>query len=778
MKTDRIVLKNGTQTASFVQDGSACRPEWMRLGRRPMLRFKDHEFLNIGGLRVTQGELREQSQTSLLFGGRANLARVEVEWSVRVSAPADGASGFTVTTRFVPLDQPIEALEALTAFELPYEYDGAEKLMTVMCQQPVYRLEDGKETSGAGYAYPFWYYAKPGAAHLTYFSASPLMVNRVCNKDGSNERCTMLIGNWDVCSVHDMFAQPTRSLSDIPQDVPFPDKELRAAPGLRGMKFLLGAVNWNASLHKDPNVVVDPGVGLSQEVTVDFAAGLPDGRWDAWLAAGWERMVRIHFPRGGRMPAWEVAKAQGASWIEAAEWLAEQFEKPGGCPGFFYPERGTCVYSPHTRPKWDHGVEGFCGQWTGPLAYLGHVWKDEAISRAADRLEGIFNRDRAHPPEHVWTVGPTPQYVAVMRKAHIAGISDEARDKVEDYLKRRTEFVLNPPKGARRGDPGILAWDALANLLAADLFDTRKREAAAKELLARVNKELDGAFWTFNCAALGDLVGAGQARPFGHAVALTANALAWQRLGEEEYLTAAERFGNLLLGLHFITWNESPSPDLDTRGWAHGSTGGRDQWAQMPPWETSFSLQQLACLICAGRGRAGFYDVLWLHSHTGLAMFPKARTMKRLYTPAMSITYRPIDSLATEREFYRRLPYLAYENPWDQTMLAGYQGVEPLVLSLYYGGGLVRTGDDRVLALVPQTATFDGQVARQFTVELWNPLDEPVETALYVTAAAKRREEWTCAGAVSGTVCPDDPWTEILSVPPRSVTRVMLKSGT
>ncbi len=68
---------------------------------------------------------------------------------------------------------------------------------------------------------------------------------------------------------------------------------------------------------------------------------------------------------------------------------------------------------------------------------------------------------------------------------------------------------------------------------------------------------------------------------------------------------------------------------------------------------------------------------------------PRARTMKRLYRPDMSITYRNIHELPSEREFYLSLPYLAYENPWDQTMLAGYQGVEPIIQSLFFGGGLV-----------------------------------------------------------------------------------------
>lgn len=770
--SDRLELRNGTQTATFAPAGGGYRPEWMREAGRPMLRFKDHEWLNVGGVRVVEGALRGRADSHLDFGGTVDFGGAAVDWSVRVARPADGGPGFTVTTALVPRHEPVEVLEALTAFELPYEYDGGEESMVVMCQQPVYRSKAGKEISGAGWVHPFWYYGHAGRAHLTYPSASPMMIHRVAAADGSNERCTMLLGHWDVCSIKDMFAQPTRKVREG-EEMPFADPRLNVAPGRQGMKYLIGAVNWNNSLYKDPNVLVEPRTGLHQKVTVDFAPSLPGGRWDAWIASGWERLARAHFPKDGKVPAFDVARSRGASWVGAARWLGEQFQKEQGYPGLFSPERGVHVYAPGTRPKWDNGVALFAGQWTGPLAYLGTVWDDAGLLAAADRLEACFLRDQgSHRAEHIWTVGPTPMYAAVMRKARLVGVRPETLGTIEDYVKRRAEYVLNPPPQARRGDPGILAWDAFSNLLAADLFDRAGREAAARELLARVNAKLDAEFWTFNCAAEGDLVGAGQSRPFGHAIAATANVIAWRRFGEAAYLDAAQRFANLLLGMHYITFNESPAPDLDTRGWAHGSTGGRDQWAQIPPWETGYSLQQLGQLMLAGKGRPGFYDVLWLHAHTGLAQFPAARVVKRLYRPDMSITYRPIDELPTERAFYLRLPYMAYENPWDQTMLAGYQGVEPIILSLFLGGGLVEAEDDRVGVFVPEAAAFVPDVARTFTAHLWNPTDRPVETRLRVRLAEIRRRVVAYSGALSGEAWPDEPMTDPLTVPPREAVRV------
>lgn len=774
----RIALKNGRATVTFAETAKGTwRPEWFRLSTRPMLRFNDHEFLKISALRVTGGALLSRSKRALVFGGRETLAGAVVEWGVRIALPPDGGSGFVVTTFLAPQDEAVELMEGLSAFELPYEYDGTEHQTTVMSQQPVYRSEGDRDLTGAGYTHPFWYYGRPGGAHLTYPTDAPVMCSRVAGADGSNARCTTLIGNWGVCSVHDLFAQPTRALQDKPEETPFPDPQLALAPGRRGRKFLVGCVNWNSSLHKDPNVLADVGTGLQQEVLVDFAGDFPGGAWDAWLAGAWERMCRMHFPVDGRVGAWQVARKQGASWVGATEWLTAQFQKPAGCPGFFNPERGTTVYSPFTRPKWDGGVEVFCAQWVGPVAYVGHVWNDAAMVQSTERLEEIFRRDTSHTPEQIWTIGPTPFYVALMRKAQLMGVAPETLAKVEAWVRRRTEVVLDPPPGGKRGDGGILAWDAFANLLAADLFDGPGREAAALELLARVRQQFAQRFESFNCAAMGDLVGAGQGRPFGHGIAMTANVLAWRRWGKPEYLEDAVRFGNIMMGLYYAGYNRSPTPDLDTRGWAVGANGGRDQLCNLPPWETGHALQQLAHLINAGKARDGFYDLLWLFAHTGLCQFPKARTHKRLYTPDFQPVYLPIKSLATEREFYLKLPYLAYEEPWDQTMLAGYQGVEPLILSLYLGGGLVEAEDERVLALVPQAATFDADVQKRFTVHLWNPLAKPVRTRLIATVAVKQGCAWHAGKPVAEELTPRRPTTRLIEVPPRQVLRVVFQQA-
>src|SRR5688572_13893236 len=101
-----LTLRNGNLSATFASSGAGYRPDWFREGSRTMLRFKDHEFLNVGHVRVTDGGLTERSDTALTFGGRVTFGGARLEWSVRVAIPEDGKSGFTITTRLVPIDEP------------------------------------------------------------------------------------------------------------------------------------------------------------------------------------------------------------------------------------------------------------------------------------------------------------------------------------------------------------------------------------------------------------------------------------------------------------------------------------------------------------------------------------------------------------------------------------------------------------------------------------------------------------------------------------------------
>lgn len=771
-----ITLHNGSSTISFCPIGDKYRPEWFRDGDFPVLRFKDHEWLNIGPLRITEGSLYEQSDNHLCFGGTVTYADTVVTWSVDVSLPTDSLAGFTIRTSLIPAE-PIELLDALSCFETPYDYSGKEERMIVIAQQPVYRSKGDEEISGAGFTQPIWYYGRPGKAHLTYQSSTPMMAARLAEENGSNLRHIMILGNWQVCSVKDLIAQPSRYLRDETADIPFPDPQLSLAKGKRGFKFLIGAVNWTSSLFKDPNVLADANCGLQQELTIIANNKMPAEHWDGWLADGWERLCRTHFPNDGIVPAYQMVEDREISWRSAAEWLSYNLAKPAGYVGLYEPGKGLIGYSASTRPRTGDSPKYwriFCGQWAGPIAYLANVWGDEHLFRAADNLEtdALFQATPLLHAESVKTISYTPHYLGLIRKGKIIGLSDYSKEIITQYLPRHSEVLLNPPVGTPQGDAGLFAWDALANLEAADIFPADGYEKNARELLFRINDKLNADFWTFNCAIENDLVGAGQSRPFGHGIAASANFLAWRRFGDEKYLQAAKRFANLTLAMHFIVHNESPVFDLDTRGWAQGSTGGRDQIAQLPPWETGFALQQFAPLLTDGYGRDGMYDVLWLHSHTGLAQFPIARVLKRIYNPNMSITYRPMSELATERAFYQNLPYLSYENPWDQTMLAAYQGAEPLIFSLYFGNALVHAENSRVLSLIPEAAEYSSNLPSTFTVHCWNPTPHPLSTRLRAVIAEKRAENYRMEGNNNNLLTAEQPWSELITIPSRKVLKI------
>ena len=756
---EKIVLKNGRQSITFIKkNNQTFSPEWFREDDKLMLRFKDHEFLNIGFLRIKEGILLELENNRALFGGKVYFADVEVLWKVEIAIPEDKKSGFLIETKFMPVDYSIEVLEGLSFFETPYEYDDNCEIFTFISQQPVYYFKNGSEISGAGFNHPFWYYAKFGSAHLTAPSSTPFVFNQISNSDGTNQRNIIIIGNWNETDIKDIFVHPTR----------------KNEKGLKGMKFLVGGINWNNSLYKDPNILVKKNKEIKQKLIIDYTSSILENRIDKILAEGWERCLKIHFPENGEIESYKTHKKMGISWLKSADYLSSQFNKDSG---LYNPEKGVRVYLEGTRPKWDDGVALFCGQWIGPLSYLGYIWNEEKIIKKTEELEKKFC-EGANPEidsQQTWTIGPTPFYIGALRKLFIMNCLTETLEIIKDYTKRRNEFILNPLPKTKKGDGGVLVWDTFLNFLSYLVFKDEFFKNSGKELLEKANKILEEKFWNFNCASENDFVGAGQARPFGHAVGISANILAYNIFKDEKYLLCAEKFSNFLISSHFITYNESKVKDMDTRGWAHGSTGGRDQYAQMPPWETEFSLQQISYLLLNNIKREGFYDILWLHNHTGFAQFPAARLFKRIYDKNMNIKYIRVNKLKTEEKFYKKYPYISYENPWDQTMLAGYQSVEPIILSLFYGEGIVYSSNDKVLSLIPQVPVYDKEVKNKFIVELWNPLEKEVRTKLIANIIKKTQDSYKYDGLISGFVSVEKTETEEFYVPPRKVIKFVFE---
>ena len=780
---NKIILQNKDMSITFVETSERVfRPEWIRENARPMLRFKDHEWLNVGGTRVTEGTLVFQNERELHFSGTALYGRSEINWQVEVLIPEDGGAGFTVKSRILPTEE-VELLEGLTAFETPYEYEPTdEDRMTVISQQPVYTSHNNEVTGDAGFRQPLWYYAPPTLAHLTYPSSTPLMYNKISNADGSNVRHTIIMGNWDNTTVKDIYVLPTRAGvggRSIDPAFHFEDENLHITKGARGMKFMVGTLNWHTSLHKDPNMLIGKE-GISQEVTVVVKSEL-DTTYDAFLAESWSRVLYAHFPKDGVLKAYNIYRNKGINWLDATEWLKERIDNPDTAPLIYSNERKTICYTENTRPRPQSNGMSFMpsttGQLTGPFAYVGAIWGDEKCTEISDNLMvDFYEALKSYEPNKTATIGWAPMILGMLRKGQLSGFSAEIKKEITRVIKERNDFILNPIEGNPVPDSGAKAFDTANTLLAGKIFDDAQLVADGIKMIDEINELLDGKFWNFNCATVGDLVGAGQARPFGHTISITANMFAYELTGNATYLKNAKRFADLSASMHFIAYNESPAVDLDTRGWAHGSTGGRDQTAQLPPWETGLALQQFALLLEKGEARDSIYDIYWYFAKNGLAQFPASRILKRGYRHVKNVweaCYRPIEALATERDFYLNYPYLAYENPWDQTMLALYQGAEPIIQSMLFGDGIVYATNAKVQTIIPAVANYDESVKNNFTLHIWNPLNHEVITDLISVISEKTGHAYTySAENLTGAVTAEKNTITAVTVPPRKALKI------
>jgi len=122
MKTQRIEIVNGGKRAVFLNDGEGWRPDWFYEDDRPMLRFKDHEWMSLGHVRpLHAAQATPEDGGRYRFAGCIAYGATPVNWTVDVGPDPDGA-GFLVECRFTP-DASIELLEAYTSFETPYSND-------------------------------------------------------------------------------------------------------------------------------------------------------------------------------------------------------------------------------------------------------------------------------------------------------------------------------------------------------------------------------------------------------------------------------------------------------------------------------------------------------------------------------------------------------------------------------------------------------------------------------------------------------------------------------
>jgi hypothetical protein len=750
-RIDSIEITNGAKRAVFVRDAEGWTPDWFYEGERRMLRFKDHEWLSIGHVHPTHAQEAEAREDGgVVFRGTSSYGRVEVAWHIEVR-PDDLGGGFLVECAFTPAET-VELLEAFTSFETPYEYDGSEHVTTVIGQNPVARWRGAERASPPVWRHPAWSYSREQAVHMTGPCNAPYVCQSVSNADGSDARHVTIAGDWNVCMAHDVYATPTRRGK----------RNVSGRSGTeqgeqRGYKYVVGALNWSSTFGKDPNVKFGGGGEHRQCVTVDFASKVPGGTLDAMLASAWERAAAFDLPADGRVVAFERAASRGVTWRAACDWIRGVFTGDG-VDGFFCPKEGLATYAPGTRPRAGGYAWGWWPQWSGPLHYRALVLGDEELASRCGNLDALFARHVAEEGGGGNPVTGTVPTLAGLWWSAGAGRGGVLAGALRDWVKKLCESSKAENDGARSLDWGSQAATAEALLLGGIAYDERIFTEQALALVDEIDAQLDRHFWAFNMGRTGDLTHGGQIRALGHSHAAQVNMHAWQITRERRYLEAARRFVRFLIAISYATHDGSADPDFDWRGWCNGSNAGRDQIAEFPPFETSNSLLCVAALMNEAKLESGPYDAVWYFSRTGLAQFPTARTLKRVYDASVShVDYVPRDSLASERDFYDPLPYLAYENPHDQTLLAPYQGADCLLGELVWGGGLAGAEDPRLGVFCPRAAVLDPRETSERVVHVWNPTREVVEST--VTAC------WPGGGSSGASV----------RVEPRSAARLALR---
>lgn len=721
-----LELVNGRQRAVFVKEKGGWRPDWFYLDDRPMLRFKDHEWLSIGHVRPRYASSVDSRglPLCLAFNGHTRYGRTRVPWSVSLTWSV-GGRGFQVTVSFRP-EADIELLEAYTTFETPYEYDGTETMTAVLGMNPVVRYVGGERKSPPIWENPAWCYSRPQAARITGPCSAPFLCQALTTGAAAGRYVTVYASDWDRSRVHDVYVTPTRKAGEG-------EAAAGVIPGRYGYKYIVGALNWSSAYAKDPNVIFARGEMHDQHVAVNYADTLPGGSMDAFVYDAWWRTLAVHLPPDGRVAAFDRARKRGVTWQTATIWLRDVFCGQG-VEGLYLKGKGICTYAVGSRPKAGGDYGWFWWpQWAGGFHYRALLTGDRALARTCDRLDAEYAK---------WVSGRKLTSNAIaMGVVILPGIWWMYRNGRDCTLARALAKPIAAAvaeSAAENGKPrqmdfGSQAANAEAFLLGSAIYGRPAFRDQALTLLAECNAQLDGDFWAFNMGQRGNLMHGGQVRPLGHGHAVVANLLAWQMTKKPAYLTAAHRFARYLAAICYATHNGSKDPDFDWRGWANGSNAGRDQIAEFPPWETQNGLLCLAALMDTVPLEPGFYGLLWYIGRTGLAQFPAARTLKRVLDEGMQPHYLPRRGIASERDFYDCLPYLAYENPHDQTLLASYQGTDCLLGDLVYGGGLAAADDPRLGVFVPGAALFDPALADKRVIHLWNPQGADVITTRVTT---------------------------------------------
>lgn len=700
---NQIEIISGPRRLVAEQHADGWRPVGLFLGDQLRLRFKDDAFLSVNTLRPA-AERMERVGDGARFAGRADYHGLPVEWSVTIR-PEPGFDGFTIETHVTPVET-MEFYEVFTFLETPAEYDGSEEQLHVIGMNPVAKWQGEKRVSPELWWNPIWTWEHKRTHKNLAPTQSPFLCTRLTRGDAS--RYVTLFGHWDACDY--------RMLAVVPG---------WEKPGR--YQFQVGAMTWRASLHKDPNYILEGGRTYRQKISVSVADELPGGTLDRWFFRPWSFSLRRYFP-GGHLGEASLARApdrHGASLEAAARWFGDVLTGDSEVPGLYHPEKGTTAYCPGSHPTREIGYGHTLTTWwvAGWVAYHSAVigparWREDYRRlHSAGLLQAVAEAEKLVVNTNGTAVcGPAHGAISMLR--YLRHVDDPALRAAVEKLVATTLAKSQFNEHGTEAQVGLMAAEA-------------GHGARALELLAAAAKGLDDDFWSFSWEnSKSGMACRGQMHMQGPAAAIHLAVWAYRHKGEEQYRELALRLARNMVALCYATFNDSADPEFDCRGWANGGTSGRDLFAEFPPWESSEGIRALAAVLEVA-DVPEFYDLIWYFSRSYLACFPAARRNKRGYAPDGTQKVWFNDAVRSEAVVIRaRYPYVAYEDPVNQTLQASYQTIDVFPNYLAFGGGLASADDDRLLVLCPRVARADAGELRERHVRVWNPTGEAIAATI------------------------------------------------
>lgn len=728
-----IELRSGGRKVTFTTDDSGMfMPGWFYQGDCPVIRFKKHEWTSVGHLKINSLHLEHTDDQRARFTGETSYGEAKVGIELEVSTDP---IGFWVEIKLTP-DQEIELLEAGASFDVPFEYEGLESATTIIGGQPVVKWEGGREITPPGWNNPQWSYNSPESARCTKSCWNPYVSLEL--RDGVHDRRVGVVGDWHNSHFQEIFTSPSKYYLD--------DKGVRhgeSGPGRRrNYKLICGALNWASSIRKDPNILVRPGETVTQRVLVTWDDDL-SRPVDEWLFELWSKALSLSMPADGRVPAGETYRTLGIDYPALAAGVQGILRK-SQVPGIWDENKGIVVYAEGTRPQAGSVGDIYNIMWAGDSYQYARLRDEDADKYRALELIRRFwpaNRDSRASVDRV------PFDIFHITNL-FTGATDEIKpilvDGLEGYLAHIQSFYPDNEEHLRSMDQGNMCTFGRLLYHGAGLLGDNELRFHARRMIDIGIATLGKNYW--HCAMNED--GGGNIRPPALAAAAFSALDLFLDTGEERYRQLMIRFLRLVFAINVHCFDGIGQPDLDSRGWCNGANGGRDQMAELPPWESSVPLRALAAALPHWPDApAAAWKILHVAAITTIGQVPAARTHRLAYTLDGKRELRPIgndpERFSFDKNFYH--PFLAYENPYDQTMAAGYQGAEIFDNALTFGGALIKADNQAVTVIVPEAATWRIDPTLPVTILIVNASSETIDTAL--SWARKGAWELELAGA-------------------------------